>query len=325
VTVHAARNGAAARPLLLFVLGMGRSGSSALTRVLSLCGAALPAGMVGADSGNPRGYWEPRAAILLNRAILDRHGSAWWDPTLRLEDEAEFDDDERSACIADIRTYLAKMPTAPIVVVKDLNIGVLSSMWFEAARQTGFDVAAVITVRHPQEVTASLTTAVRAAPELSSALWLKGNLVAERHTRGQPRVVVEYANLLEDWRREIGRISAALGVELAPDDDRAVEEFLAPDLRRNRDHAPVIDRFGMGWMTEVYDVMQAAARDEPLDEDALDRVFEAYRASERDFRIAFDCSRAYTNGGLNKLLRPSIVKPILELRAIAHRRKGTWA
>ena len=41
---------AATRPVALFVLGLGRSGTSALTRVLSLCGAALPAGLLGATS-----------------------------------------------------------------------------------------------------------------------------------------------------------------------------------------------------------------------------------------------------------------------------------
>lgn len=72
--------GTAVRPCVLFVLGMGRSGTSALTRVLSLCGATLPAGMMGADEGNKRGYGGPRASLLLNRKIQERHGSAWWDP-----------------------------------------------------------------------------------------------------------------------------------------------------------------------------------------------------------------------------------------------------
>ena len=47
----------------------------ALTRILSLCGGTLPAGLKGADSHNPRGYWEPRATLRLNEAILRRHGS----------------------------------------------------------------------------------------------------------------------------------------------------------------------------------------------------------------------------------------------------------
>src|ERR1700678_60798 len=66
----------AAKPVALFVLGFGRSGTSALTRVLSLCGAGLPAGLLGATAKNMRGYWDPRAAIHLNQAILRRHGSS---------------------------------------------------------------------------------------------------------------------------------------------------------------------------------------------------------------------------------------------------------
>src|SRR4051812_37524718 len=85
------------RPLVLFVLGMGRSGTSALTRVLALSGAALPGGLLGADTANPRGYWEPRESLLLNRGILDRRGSAWWDPSVRLAEDDAFDPDERAA------------------------------------------------------------------------------------------------------------------------------------------------------------------------------------------------------------------------------------
>ncbi len=80
-----------AKPIILFVLGMARSGTSALTRVLSLCGAALPAGLLGATADNPRGYWEPRAVIHLNEAILRRRGSSAYDLTLRMHEESAFD------------------------------------------------------------------------------------------------------------------------------------------------------------------------------------------------------------------------------------------
>ncbi|MGA9494055.1 MAG: sulfotransferase family protein, partial [Mycobacterium sp.] len=81
--------------------------------------------------------------------------------------------------------------------------------------------------------------------------------------------------------------------------------------------------FGGDWISAVYEALHAAARDEPWDESALDRVFEAYRASEHGFRTAFkDCDR-YRR--INRLVPPSMLKLSLEVRAIAHRRKGTWA
>ena len=319
----AAQTGTAARPVALFVLGMARSGTSALTRVLSLCGGTLPAGMLGASASDPTGFWEPRAAVYINEAILHRHGSAGFDLTLRLQEEGAFDAEEKAACIAKIRAFLTTLPAAPLVVIKDPKITALSGMWFEAARMAGFNVMAVIAVRHPQEVTASFAAAVRASPEFASALWLKYSLLAERDTRGLPRVFVEYANFVEDWRREVKRISVALAIDLSTRDEAAIEEFLTPDLHRQRHCGPVAEPFGADWISAVYEALRAAARDEPLDESALDRVYEAYRASEHGFRTAFKDFHRFRK--LFRLLRPAIVKLILEVFAIAHRRTGTWA
>jgi hypothetical protein len=327
LTGPAAQTGTAARPVALFVLGVPRSGTSALTRVLSLCGGRLPAGLVGASAGNPLGHWEPRTSLRLNEKILHRHDSAWYDPSLRLQEEGAFDAEAKAACLAKIEAFLARLPATPLVVIKDLQITMLSEMWFEAARQAGFDIAAVIAVRHPNEVMASLAAleALKgASPQLSGALWLKFNLLAERHTRGLPRVFVDYANLLDDWRREIKRISAALEINLDTPDEDAVEEFLSRDLHRQQHSGPVIEPFGTDWLSTVYEQVAAAARDNRWDGSALDRVFEAYQASEYGFRTAFKDFRDRFDSLLTRLFRPFNWK-LLEIIAMAHRRRGTWA
>jgi hypothetical protein len=295
MTAPDAQSGTAARPVALFVLGMHRSGTSALTRVLSLCGGTLPSTLLETNFGNPLGYWEPRAAFDLNEAILRRHGSGAYDPSLRLQEEGAFDAEEKAACIAEIGTFLTTLPAAPLVVIKEPRITALSDAWFEAARLAGFDIAAVIAVRHPQEVIASLAAVNQTSPELASAVWLKYNLLAERHSRGLPRVFVDYANLLDDWRREIKRMSLALAVDMNAQDEVAIEEFLTQDSRHQRHCGPVTDLFGADWMSAVYQALRAAARDEPPDESALDRVYEAYRASEHDFRTAFADFHGQTN------------------------------
>jgi hypothetical protein len=310
-TTPAGQTGTAARPVALFVMGTPRAGSSALTRVLSLCGGGLPAELKGADAGNPRGYWEPRAAARLNDAILRRHGSVWFDPSLRLEDEGVFDAGEKAACIAEIGAFLTTLPAAPFVLIKEGGSTTLSDVWFEAARRAGFDVAAVIAVRYPQEAIASLAEHIRASPEFASALWLKYSLLSERHTRGLPRVFVDYANLLGDWRPEISRISAALAIDLNTRDEDAIEEFLTPDLRRQRHGGSVTEPFGTDWISAVYEAMRAAARDEPWDGSALDRVFEAYRASEHGFRtVSEDFRRLYPTGVLLRLFRRALIMEV---------------
>jgi hypothetical protein len=84
----------------------------------------------------------------------------------------------------------------------------------------------------------------------------------------------------------------------------------------------VTEFFGADWNSAVYETLRAAARDEPWEASALDRVFEAYQASEHGFRTASEDFRRNFN---NVLLRPSVLKLIGEALAIAHRRKGTWA
>jgi hypothetical protein len=321
--------GTAGRPVALFILGLGRSGTSALTRVLSLCGATLPAGLVGAIANNPRGCWEPRAAVHLNETILRRHGSSGYDLTLRMQEEGAFDAKENAACVAKIRAYLSTLPSAPVVVIKEPKMTALSGMWFEAARLAGFDIATVVAVRHPDEAVASLARRasrqnyVHVSPELGTAWWLKYTLLAERDTRAVSRVFVEYANLLEDWRREVKRISTALAIDLNAPDEGAIDEFLTPELQNHRHEGPVAEPFGGDWISAVYKALHAAARDEPWDESELNRVFEMYQSSERGFRTAFKDFDRYRK--LNRLMVPSIVKLGLEVRAIAHRHKGTWA
>jgi hypothetical protein len=316
-----------ARPVVLFVLGMGRSGTSALTRVLSLCGATLPGAMIGSFVGNPLGYWEPREVFHLDDAFLRRHGSAGYDPTLRLQEEDAVDAKDRAAWIAKIRAYLTTLPASPLVVIKHPPLVTLSELWFEAAPLAGFDIAAVIAVRHPQEVIASSASLGRlqtgSSQELPAALWLKYNLLSERNTRGLPRVFVEYPNLLDNWRLEVKRIAAALPIDLSTRDDPAIEKYLQKDQQHQRHGGPVTEFFGTDWFSVVYETLCAAARDEAWDASALDRVFEAYRASERTFRTAFEEFNGLNKS--NRAIRPAMLKLGMEVLAIAHRRKGTWA
>jgi hypothetical protein len=280
---------AAPRPApctIVLVFGMGRSGSSALARVLSLCGCGLPAELVGATEANPLGHWEPHDALNLNEAFLSVHGASWHDPTLRLQGEVAPDTQRRTAYMEGIKQFLRALPSAPLHVIKEPRITALSEYWFEAVRELGLPMRVVVPVRHPQEVAGSLAVRDHASPELAGALWLKYNLLAERQSRGIPRVFVDYLRLLTDWRREVSRIAEALAIDLSVRDESAIDGFLQGDLRRQRHSGEVTDAFGQPWISTVYAVLAAAARDEPLDTAALDRVFEAYRACERSFRVA---------------------------------------
>lgn len=73
------RAGKASRKTCILVLGMHRSGTSALTRVLSLLGASLPREMYGPTEDNEAGHWEPKRLVDWNDRLLTELGSSWID------------------------------------------------------------------------------------------------------------------------------------------------------------------------------------------------------------------------------------------------------
>ncbi|QLL07802.1 sulfotransferase family protein [Mycobacterium vicinigordonae] len=305
----------------MFVLGGARSGSAAVARLLARCGAALPAMPGDARTDDMTGGRQLRTPRIINDKILRRHGSSGVDPTLRLQDESTFDVEEREACVAEMKGFLAGASNAPFVVINDPRVSQLFGLWSEAAAAAGFDVAVVIVVRHPSEVVTSVAVGGAALPELSSALWLKANLLAEIETRGMVRVFVDYANLLQDWRRELERISVALGVELDTGDEAAIERSLKSNPDRQRDCGSVADLAGANWISQVHEELFLAARDEPWDQSVLDHVFAAYQASERSFRPVFAIFEYLDK--MNPHVRPSVMKMIDRARVTANRRRIT--
>jgi len=271
---------------IIFVLGMGRSGTSAIARVLSLCGAALPEPLLGASESNPPGHWEPIDAININNAFLRRYAASWYDPTLRLQGDIVFSAQEKEAFIEQICGFIERSQVGPLLVIKEPRITALAGFWFEAARRAAMTATVVIPIRHPDQIAASLAARDGLSAELSAVLWLKYNLLAERSSRELPRVFVEYANLLSDWRKEIGRIAERLAVDLSHADEAAIDRFLDPTMQRQRSCGKPNDILGQTWTSDTYAALSAAAGDEPLNLQQLDATFAAFAACERTFRRA---------------------------------------
>ena len=69
-----------AKRYCILVLGAHRSGTSALTRVINLLGAALPKNLMPpSPNNNEAGFWEPQNLWLLHDRMLREAGSRWDD------------------------------------------------------------------------------------------------------------------------------------------------------------------------------------------------------------------------------------------------------
>ncbi len=228
---------------LIFIVGMHRSGTSALTRVLSLCGAALPATLMAPNSGNPTGYWEPHDAAELNDRFLRARASSWSDPGLTFR-SAPRDHAGFANYVALIGHFLALIDdflthgvnAGGPLVIKEPRITALLPYWLTAATEAGFAPKGIHIFRNPADVASSLAARDGMAFDRACALWQKYNLLGEHDARTIPRAFVSYETLIEDWESTIARCATAIGVDVAvgADTRHAVETFLSPQLRHHR-------------------------------------------------------------------------------------------
>lgn len=263
-----------ARPALL-VLGMHRSGTSALAGVLGRAGFALPQELMPPTEHNPRGYFESTRIFRLNDALLAAAGSSWddwraFDADWHLSPAAEPFHAEAQEALA------AEFPGTAPIVLKDPRICRLLPFWTRALTEAGFRPLAVCTHRPAREVGASLARRNGWPEARGLLLWLRHVLDAEAQTRGRPRVFVSYDGLLADWRGTLGRIAEAFDLALPrPLDEAApeIEAFLSADLR----HAPETPAAAAGlseWIARPEEILdrKAAGEDRPGDRETLDRI-----------------------------------------------------
>lgn len=291
----------------LLVLGMHRSGTSALTRVLSLLGADLPTRLMPpVENDNARGFWESERVAHLHDEMLSAIDSAW-DDFLPIP--------ERWHDTSDLRAQVGRMldllgeefADSTLFVLKDPRICRLLPMWGEILQRFHAAPRHVITLRNPLEVAGSLHARNGFPVQKSLALWLRYVLDAELHSRGQLRTFVSYRDLLRDWRSVTDKIASELKVSWPRSQYRAsleIEEFLCVKDRHHDVSDEEFDRNSLPspWVKKAYWALRRM-NDGALDEGiaALDAVRgelavveHAYGAIFADYRRTIQGSRIQT-------------------------------
>ena len=271
----------------ILVLGAHRSGTSALTRVLSLRGASLPASLMHASSINPRGFFESRRIYELHERILADLGSSW-------DDLAPISDSWIQSGIG--QNFLQEMAEAvrvefqdsPLFVVKDPRVCRLVPFWLAVLDELEVDPLFVLPVRNPLEMAESLRKAESVDQQKALLIWLNSVLTAEYACRGFPRSIVEYEKLLIDWRSALDKVSDDLGVSFARMSRKAgaeIDAFLSSELRHEvvspgelSVRSDVID-----WVKLTFDWMRSAAAGKRVAVGKIDALRAAFAEAERVF------------------------------------------
>ena len=219
---------------MVFVLGPGRSGTSTMAGALAHSGYEVPQAIRGNET-NPSGFYEPRWVVDFHRRLLDstRVRTLDTDPEALERMQAVTGDE---AVRAELRDWLAaRLETHDRLVIKDPRMVWFRDLWVDVSRELGVDPGFVIMLRHPSEVSSSRSEYYNLRLVTGVAGWINVALLSEQLTSGSPRALVQYVDLLADWRPELVRAREQLDLRLEPAPEERlhpVDGFIDPGLRR---------------------------------------------------------------------------------------------
>jgi hypothetical protein len=219
---------------LVVVLGMHRSGTSAITRAVQALGVDLGNDLLKAQSDNPKGFFEDRDILKLNNKILSAANRDWQN----LEPlDADLLADQKFARFRSEADDLLKkkLREKHTLCIKDPRLSILMPFWRSVFEDLDLRVSYVVAVRNPLEVAQSLYTRDALPIETGILLWSTYMLQALEATRGQQGLLVSYEQILQDPLAQLNRMAKALDLpapeEASPEIREFVESFLDMGLR----------------------------------------------------------------------------------------------
>ena len=244
----------------VIVLGMHRSGTSALAGMLHHLGVDLGDQLMQASPDNPRGYWEHRDIVAVNHKLMAELGSSWDDigPL-----PARWENSEAARCAGrDAAAILARdFAEARLWGLKDPRLCRLLPLWITVCDQLELNPRFVLVLRHPGDVASSLAVRDGLSTARAGVLWLRHALEAEQATRGHRRTIIHYEDLAArgGWRGAVSQISRELDLVWpagGPSVEAAIEAYLAPELRHHHagdlsSESSAVEQIG-SWLGSIY-------------------------------------------------------------------------
>ncbi|MGQ5711027.1 hypothetical protein [Desulforudis sp. DRI-14] len=244
---------------LIVVLGMHRSGTSALAGSLSILGCGFDRRLVEASKGdNPKGYWEPIDVVDINNRIFSAFHMSYmdyWPLPSGWEDMPSVSQERECA-----RSWLQRMfDEHDVVVMKDPRLCRTLPLWRQALEDMGADAYYLHVFRHPLEVVASLRKRDARIPKSYGLLaWLAHTLEALEHSVLNRSVLVQYRALLDAPTAVLARVERVLGMNWPIHPEKKSSElrtFLDAGLAHHFANSLHCDTPLEAWAIAVYDLL----------------------------------------------------------------------
>lgn len=306
--------------VMVTILGVGRSGTSAITRGMQAIGIDLGNNLRPGSGKNPTGFFEDNDFLKISRRLKRTLGVRA--DSVRLIDEREYDlpvvKQIEDDCVAMIKR---RFSNSPIWGYKYARTSRFLPFFERVFERCGVEARYVYAVRNPLSVAKSRARLEpqRGTQEQSDLEWLT-NVVPyfERAARGKTCVFVDYDNVMADPEKELERMARGLGLPVDDKVRREIQtyktEYLKPGIRHSRfaiedlDKSPnlnVLARDAHRWLWKL------ATDQIAFDDEALWTDWRRIASRMEDLRPVLDHCDRITN-----MLRYAQMNPLGPLQAI---------
>ena len=220
----------------VLVLGMHRSGTSALARGLQMLGVYLGNDFISPKPDNPTGYWEDRNIFGINERLLAVFGLKWEE--VALIDDARWDEPGVEALRTEAVAYLkSQFVSHPLWGFKDPRTIRLLPFWRSVLRALEVDECYLLVIRNPRSVANSLIRRHGMDAVTAHLLWLVYVVPNLSKIANRPFIVADYDLVMADPEQELERIAQGLKISLTDASKAGIErfasDFLDPNLRHS--------------------------------------------------------------------------------------------
>ena len=222
----------------VIVLGMHRSGTSAVTRGLECLGAELGDDLLPpSEAENPRGFYEDIPLLELSERVLGELGLRW--DSVRLIEAADWENRALSALeLSAAQIIRSRFAESPLWAFKNPRTARLLPFWQRVFSRASCEDSYVLALRNPLSVAHSLQRRNRLDPATAHLLWLLHMTEAVLATKGKRLVCVDYDQLLHDPSHELVRLARGLDLDVPSAESSPtkafVDDFLSREYRGSR-------------------------------------------------------------------------------------------
>ena len=276
---------------LIIVLGVRRSGTSAITKGLETMGVSIiESAKTPFNSFNEKGYWEDLEIHDFNMQLigaLEPVENRWRSIVPLTEKEVDFLC-ERGFLKqgADLLLSKLSMGSQPLGL-KDPRFSILLPFWKRVFKTCNLAVSFIISLRHPFSTVASMKAFASACEPINNHhakfSWAWNSFFGKclKYTAGEKRIIVDYDEFLAQPAFQIKRIASALNLQVQEDLLKKYStDFIDPALCHFNIHEISKDSlsYDQKLALEIYEQLLLVAHDQ-ASWSQLESFFEKWNAS----------------------------------------------